>query len=72
VLQVRFAAETLKCTDDESVCDTDGLQLADATILATTNSEFNNSMLLHFCSDAIGIHCKMDKLITTIVKVLFE
>ena len=62
----------LKCTGDESVCDTDGLQLSDATILATSNSEFNNNVLLHFRSDDIGILCKMDRMITTVGKVLWE
>jgi len=62
----------LKCTGDETVCDTDGLQLDDATILATTNSDFNNSILLNFHSDDIGILCKTDRMITTVGKILWE
>ena len=62
----------LKCTGDESVCDTDGLRLGDATILATTDSDFNNTVLLNFHSDDIGVLCKTDKMITTVGKVLWQ
>ena len=62
----------LTCTGEESVCDTDGLQLADATILATNNSYFNKTVLLSFHSDDIGILCKTDQMITTVGKILWE
>ena len=60
----------LKCPGDKTACDMQGLQF-DA-ILATTNIEFNNTILASFHKDDVGKLRKTDPMITVVGKILWE